>query len=163
VANEIERLKSTWVNPKTLSLQTAETLLGKQVEHEYSLFDLLKRPQVSYDALMAIRTSNDELLAGPGLSDPVAAEQVAIHVKYSGYVARQQEEVDKQAAQEDQRIPAEMDYDSITSLSIEVRQRLDASRPETVGQAGRIPGVTPAAISLLLVHIKRLHYGRKAA
>lgn len=163
VTGEIERLKSTWVSPKTLSSQTAEALLGKQVEHEYSLFDLLKRPHIAYSTLMTTTTNDDCLLAGPGLSDPVAAEQVEIFVKYSGYVARQQEEVDKQAAQEDEAIPTDMNYDLITSLSIEVRQRLNASRPETVGQASRVPGITPAAISLLLVHIKRLQYGKKAA
>jgi tRNA uridine 5-carboxymethylaminomethyl modification enzyme len=84
-------------------------------------------------------------------------------VKYSGYVAKQQEEVEKQAAQESQSIPADIDYDAITSMSIEVRHRLKASRPETVGQAGRISGVTPAAISLLLIHLKRMQYRKKAA
>ncbi len=163
VTSEIERLKGTWVNPKTLSTETAEALLGKQVEREHSLLDLLKRPQVSYEALMALQNVDGQLLAGPGLDDGVAAEQVEIQVKYAGYVARQQEEVQKQAAQEGQAIPADLDYDAITSLSIEVRQRLKLSRPETVGQAGRVSGVTPAAISLLLIHIKRLQYGKKAA
>ncbi|NGM86298.1 tRNA uridine-5-carboxymethylaminomethyl(34) synthesis enzyme MnmG [Parapusillimonas sp. SGNA-6] len=163
VAAELERLKSTWINPKTLDAAVAEGLLGKQVEREYSLFDLLKRPQVSYAALMTVPTHEGSLLAGPGLDDPVAAEQVEIQTKYSGYVARQQEEVDKQAAQEAQAIPEDIDYDSISSLSIEVRQRLKASRPATVGQAARISGVTPAAISLLLIHIKRMHYRKMAA
>src|SRR5690606_4686398 len=155
---EIERLKSSWVNPKTLALHTAEALLGKQVEREYSLYDLLKRPQVSYKALMDLAKQDGEPLAGPGLADKTAAEQVEIQVKYSGYVAKQQEEVEKQATQEGQPIPADMDYDAITSLSIEVRHRLKASRPETVGQAGRISGVTPAAVSLLLIHLKRLQH-----
>ncbi len=163
VASEIERLKSTWINPKTLSAATAEALLGKQVEREYSLLDLLRRPQVSYDALMALKGVEGQLLAGPGLENEVAAEQVEIQVKYAGYVARQRDEVQKQAAQEEQQIPADIDYDAITSMSIEVRQRLKLSRPETVGQAGRISGVTPAAISLLLIHLKRLQYGKKAA
>lgn len=160
---EIERLKSSWINPKTLALHQAEDLLGKQVEREYSLHDLLKRPQVSYAALMALQKGDGDLLAGPGLPDMVAAEQVEIQVKYSGYVAKQQEEVEKQASQEAQPIPADMDYDAITSLSIEVRHRLKASRPETVGQAGRISGVTPAAVSLLLIHLKRLQHRKKAA
>ncbi|UHL63561.1 tRNA uridine-5-carboxymethylaminomethyl(34) synthesis enzyme MnmG [Paralcaligenes sp. KSB-10] len=163
VASEVERLKSIWINPKTLAVHTAEALLGKQIEREYSLTDLLKRPQVSYRALMEVRKIDGESLAGPGLSDKVAAEQVEIQVKYAGYVTRQQEEVDKQSAHEQQAIPADIDYDVVTSLSIEVRQRLKASRPETIGQAGRISGVTPAAISLLMIHLKRLQYGKKAA
>ena len=163
VANELERLKSTWINPKTLSLHAAEALLGKQIEREYSLLDLLRRPEVSYDALMALQNTEGQLLAGPGLTDDIAAEQVEIQVKYAGYVARQQEDVRKQSAQLEQVIPPDIDYDAITSLSIEVRQRLKTSRPETVGQASRISGITPAAISLLLIHLKRLQYGKKAA
>lgn len=163
VTAEIERLKSTWVNPRTLSNSDAEALLGKQIEREYSLYDLLKRPEVRYDALMALQTSDHALLAGPGLSVTVQAEQVEIQTKYSGYVARQQEEVGKQAAQDQQPIPVDVDYDGMTSLSIEVRQCLKASRPETVGQASRLSGVTPAAVSLLLVHLKRMQHAKKAA
>ncbi len=163
VAQEVERLRGSWINPKTLAMHTAEALLGKQVEREYSLYDLLKRPQVSYQALMALEKEDGRRLAGPGLEDIIAAEQVEIQVKYSGYVAKQQEEVEKQAAQESQLIPADIDYDAITSMSIEVRHRLKASRPETVGQASRISGVTPAAISLLLIHLKRMQYRKKAA
>ena len=163
VAQEIERLRGSWINPKTLATHTAEALLGKQVEREYSLYDLLKRPQVSYRSLMYLKKEDGSCLAGPGLEDTIAAEQVEIQVKYSGYVARQQEEVEKQAAQESQLIPADIDYDAITSMSIEVRHRLKASRPETVGQASRISGVTPAAISLLLIHLKRMQYRKKAA
>ncbi len=163
VSRETERLKSTWVNPKMLSQHAAEALLGKPLEKEHSLHDLLKRPQVSYKALMALSKEDGGLVAGPGLSDPVAAEQVEIQIKYAGYVAKQQEEIERQAGQESQLIPADMNYDAITSLSIEVRQRLKASQPETVGQASRVSGVTPAAISLLLIHLKRLQYRKKAA
>jgi tRNA uridine 5-carboxymethylaminomethyl modification enzyme len=163
VAAEVERLKSSWVNPKTLAADTAQILLGKQIEREYSLFDLLRRPEVSYRGLMSVSDGDGGLLAGPGLEDAVSAEQVELQAKYAGYVTRQQEEVDRQAALESQPIPADLDYDSIASLSFEVRQRLKAARPETVGQAGRVSGVTPAAISLLLVHLKRLQYGKKAA
>ncbi|OWT63631.1 tRNA uridine-5-carboxymethylaminomethyl(34) synthesis enzyme MnmG [Candidimonas nitroreducens] len=163
VAAEVQRLKSSWVNPKTLSAHTAQTLLGKQIEREYSLFDLLRRPEVSYRGLMSVSDGGDGLLAGPGLEDGVAAEQVELQAKYAGYVTRQQEEVERLAALESQPIPVDLDYDSIASLSFEVRQRLKAARPETVGQAGRISGITPAAISLLLVHLKRLQYGKKAA
>lgn len=151
------------MNPKTLAADTAQILLGKQIEREYSLFDLLRRPEVSYRGLMSVSDGDGGLLAGPGLEDAVSAEQVELQAKYAGYVTRQQEEVDRQAALESQPIPAELDYDSIASLSFEVRQRLKAARPETVGQAGRVSGVTPAAISLLLVHLKRLQYGKKAA
>lgn len=163
VAAEIERLKSTWINPRTLAIHTAEALLGKQVEREYSLYDLLKRPQVNYSALMNLAKDDGNLVAGPGIQDTVSAEQVEIQVKYEGYVNKQQEDVEKQAAQEGQIIPQDIDYDSISSMSIEVRQRLKAAKPETVGQASRISGITPAAISLLLIHIKRMHYQKKAA
>ncbi len=163
VESELERLRNNWINPRTLALHTAEELLGKQIEREYSLLDLLKRPQVSYQALMDLRKEDGTLVAGPGLADVAAAEQVEIQVKYAGYVAKQQEEVEKQAAQESQLIPPDIDYDSIASMSIEVRQRLKVSRPETIGQASRMSGITPAAISLLLIHIKRMQYGKKAA
>ncbi|MEO6984681.1 MAG: tRNA uridine-5-carboxymethylaminomethyl(34) synthesis enzyme MnmG [Paralcaligenes sp.] len=163
VASEVERLKSVWVNPKTLEAQTALNLLGKQVEREYSLADLLKRPEVTYHALMTTPTTAGATFAGPVKLDAIAAEQVEIQVKYAGYVTRQQAEVEKQATHEQQAIPINMDYDAVTSLSIEVRQRLKASRPQTVGQASRISGITPAAMSLLLVHLKRLQYGKKAA
>jgi len=163
VAAEIERLKSTWVNPKTFDVDTASNLFGKPLEREYSLLDLLKRPEMNYPLMMTLKSDEGEIVAGPGLDDNVAAEQVEIQVKYAGYVAKQMEEVKRQAAQESQLIPADIDYDAITSLSIEVRQRLKASKPETVGQASRVSGVTPAAISLLLIHIKRMQYRKKAA
>lgn len=162
VAAEVERLKSSWVNPRVLPAEVAEPLLGKAIEREYSLADLLKRPNVSYEALMAARNPDGSLLAGPGVvQDDVLAEQVEIQVKYAGYIDRQQVEVQKQIAHEQQAIPTDVDYDAVTSLSFEVRQKLKAHRPETIGQAARISGVTPAAISLLLIHLKRLHYGSR--
>ncbi|MGS1008283.1 tRNA uridine-5-carboxymethylaminomethyl(34) synthesis enzyme MnmG [Achromobacter anxifer] len=162
VAAEVERLKSSWVNPRILPAEVAEPLLGKAIEREYSLADLLKRPNVSYEALMAARNADGSLLAGPGvMEDEVLAEQVEIQVKYAGYIDRQQVEVQKQIAHEQQAIPADVDYDAVTSLSFEVRQKFKAHRPETIGQAARISGVTPAAISLLLIHLKRLHYGSR--
>ncbi len=162
VAAEVERLKSSWVNPRVLPAEVAEPLLGKAIEREYSLADLLKRPNVSYEALMAARNADGSLLAGPGVvEDEVLAEQVEIQVKYAGYIDRQQVEVQKQLAHEQQAIPADVDYDAVTSLSFEVRQKLKSHRPETIGQAARISGVTPAAISLLLIHLKRLHYGSR--
>ncbi|WP_332609333.1 tRNA uridine-5-carboxymethylaminomethyl(34) synthesis enzyme MnmG [Achromobacter sp. ESBL13] len=162
VAAEVERLKSSWVNPRVMPVEIAEPLLGKAIEREYSLADLLKRPNVSYEALMAVQNVDGSLLAGPGVvADDVLAEQVEIQVKYAGYIARQQDEVQKQISHELQPIPADVDYDAVTSLSFEVRQKLKTHRPETVGQAARISGVTPAAISLLLIHLKRLHYGSR--
>lgn len=160
---EIQRLKATWVNPKILQKEAAIALLGKELEREYSLLDLLKRPEITYSRLMEFKKDDGDLLAGPGVVNPAVADQVEIQVKYAGYVARQQEDVKRQAAQEAQPIPDNIDYDAIGSLSIEVRQRLKTARPETIGQAGRISGVTPAAISLLLIHIKRMHHGRQAA
>lgn len=163
VASEVERLRSTWINPRIFPAHVAEPLLGKAIEREYTLFDLLKRPNVSYDALMQAKNVDEELLAGPGISDKIVAEQVEIQVKYAGYIARQQNDIDKQAGHENQRIPDDIDYDSVRSLSFEVRQKLKTHRPQTIGQATRISGITPAAISLLLIHLKRRQYGRLAA
>lgn len=160
VASEIERFKTTWLNPKIISAHKAEAMFGKALEREYSLYDLLKRPQVNYDALVNITNDEGEAIVGCGLQDPVAAEQVEIQVKYSGYITKQQETINRQAEQQSQAIPDDIDYDVLDSLSIEVRHRLKTSRPETIGQASRISGVTPAAISLLLIHIKRMQHRR---
>lgn len=161
VAAEVERLRSTWVNPRVLPAEQAEPLLGKGIEREYTLADLLKRPGVDYAALMQARNAEGELLAGPGLQGE-AAEQVEIQIKYAGYIARQQEEVQRQAHHEQTALPEDLDYDAVTSLSFEVRQKLKQHRPSTIGQASRVPGVTPAAISLLLIHLKRLQSARRA-
>ena len=163
VASEVERLKSTWVNPRSFQADAATQLLGKPIEREYNLFDLLKRPNVSYEDLMKAENGDAGLLAGPGVNDPIVADQVEVQVKYAGYITRQQHDVEKQAGHENQRIPADIDYDSVTSLSFEVRQKFKTHRPETVGQAARISGVTPAAISLLLIHLKRRQHARRAA
>jgi tRNA uridine 5-carboxymethylaminomethyl modification enzyme len=145
---ELQRLRITWVNPKVLDAARATALLGAPIEREYSLADLVRRPDVRYAALV-------EATGGPGADDPAVAEQVEIQLKYSGYIARQQLEVERQGNQEHQRIPEDLDYAEVRALSVEVRQRLAQHRPDTVGQASRIQGVTPAAISLLLVHLKR--------
>ncbi|HWL27741.1 MAG TPA: tRNA uridine-5-carboxymethylaminomethyl(34) synthesis enzyme MnmG, partial [Burkholderiaceae bacterium] len=134
VAGEIERLRSTWINPRIFPARVAEPLLGKAIEREYTLFDLLKRPNVSYDALMQAKNVDEELLAGPGIADKIVAEQVEIQVKYAGYIARQQNDIDRQAGHENQRIPDDIDYDSVRSLSFEVRQKLKSHRPQTIGQ-----------------------------
>ncbi|ARP88401.1 tRNA uridine-5-carboxymethylaminomethyl(34) synthesis enzyme MnmG [Bordetella genomosp. 9] len=161
VEKEVQRLRSTWVTPRNLPQETAQTLLGQAIEREYSLADLLKRPNVTYDALMQAALPDGTPVAGPGVADRDAAQQVEIQVKYAGYIARQQDEVQKHMAHESQRIPADLDYDTVLSLSFEVRQKLKTHRPETIGQAARISGVTPAAISLLLIHLKRLQYGSR--
>ncbi len=149
IAAERERLKSAWVNPRVLAPHDAERVLGQRIEREHSLFDLLKRPDVTYAALMTLPG------AGPAVDDPVVAEQVEIQAKYAGYIVRQQDEVARNEQQEATALPADLDYRSVHGLSVEVQQKLNQHRPETVGQASRISGVTPAAISLLLVHLKR--------
>ena len=154
VAREMERLRSTWVNPRMVSDEVAREWLGKEIEREYLLSDLLKRPNVSYRSLL-----NMPYLEGvnlpPGLALGPEAEQVEIQIKYEGYIARQQGEILRQQHHEEQAIPGDVDFDGITSLSFEVRHKLKTHRPETIGQAARISGVTPAAISLLLIYLKR--------
>jgi len=149
IAAERERLKSTWVNPRILAPHEAERVLGQRIAREHSLFDLLKRPDVTYAALMTLPG------AGPAVDDAAVAGQVEIQAKYAGYIARQQDEVARNEEHESMALPADLDYRSVRGLSFEVQQKLNQHRPETVGQASRISGVTPAAISLLLVHLKR--------
>jgi len=149
IAREHERLRSTWVNPRSLAADVAERILGGPIEREYSLMDLLKRPGVNYRSLA-------ELAPPAGTSiDPAVSAQVEIQAKYQGYVARQREEIDRQGRYESMPLPGDLDYRAVRGLSIEVQQKLNEHHPETVGQASRISGITPAAISLLLVHLKR--------
>jgi tRNA uridine 5-carboxymethylaminomethyl modification enzyme len=155
VAREMQRLKSTWINPRIVSPQESERLLGKAIEREYALTDLLRRPNVTYDALMTLKGIDGQDLAGPGVSDAGVREQVEIQVKYAGYIDRQAKEVERHDYYENLKLPASMDYLEVRGLSMEVRQKLNKHRPETLGQASRISGVTPAAISLLLVHLKK--------
>lgn len=149
ISNERARLKATWVNPKELAQEEAERVLGKGIEREYALYELLRRPDVSYTDLMSL----------PGAGEPVAdekvAEQVEIQAKYYGYIERQREEIARNEHHENMALPAVMDYRTVHGLSIEVQQKLNQHMPETMGQAARISGMTPAAISLLLVHLKR--------
>ena len=149
IAAEQERLKSLWVNPRTLPAEEAERVLGKTIEREYPLSDLLRRPDVSYAALMTLPG------AGPAVFDPVIAEQVEVQAKYSGYITRQQDEVERRESQGSLKLPADLDYTGVRGLSREVQQKLNHHKPETIGQAARMQGITPAAISLLLVHLKR--------
>ena len=149
IAREVERLKSTWVNPRLISESEAVRVLGQPMEREYCLFDLLRRPGVSYPALMTLAG------AGNGTCEPQPVAQLEILAKYQGYIDRQQEEVEKTRANEALALPADLDYREVRGLSIEVQQKLNQHRPETLGQASRVQGVTPAAISLLQVHLKR--------
>ena len=164
VSRETQRLKSTWVHPSVLPAADAERLLGKALEHEHSLLDLLRRPGIGFDTVAAVAAVarpeagvSRETLAtelGPELADAVI-EQVEIATRYAGYIDKQQDEVARAAAFEHLRLPADLDYQAVKALSFEVRQKLSTHRPETLGQASRVPGVTPAAISLLLVHLKK--------
>ena len=167
VSRETERLRSLWISPKNLAAAESVRVLGKAIEHEYSLAELLRRPDVSYAGLMSLdagRFANAELPVGDAdvsretselnFIDSVV-EQVDISAKYSGYIDRQKDEIDRAAHYENLKIPAELDYLQVTALSFEVRQRLSKLRPETLGQASRMSGVTPAAISLLLVYLKK--------
>lgn len=155
VARELERLKSTWVNPRILAAAESERVVGQALEREHNLADLLRRPGVGYDTLMSMQGVEGQPLAGPGVDDPAVKEQVEIQLKYSGYIDRQAREVERHDHYENLKLPENLNYLEIAALSFEVRQKLDKQRPETLGQASRISGVTPAAISLLLVHLKK--------
>ena len=168
VSRETERLKSTWVSPRNLTQDEAERVLGKAIEREYNLFDLLRRPDVSYEALagMSVSAAADPSVSREttwrealqkSLGDLYApvVEQVEIAAKYSGYIDRQKEEVGRALHFEGLRLPADLDYLQVSALSIEARQKLQKQRPETLGMASRISGITPATISLLLIHLKK--------
>jgi len=149
VSRECERLRTSWVNPRIVARHECERVVGQALEREYTLQDLLRRPAVTYETLMTLPG------AGPAVGDAQVAEQVEIQAKYQGYIERQQVEINRQEAYEMTRFPAGLDYREVHGLSIEVQQKLNKHRPETLGQAARISGITPAAISLLLVHLKR--------
>ncbi|MCK4152768.1 tRNA uridine-5-carboxymethylaminomethyl(34) synthesis enzyme MnmG [Ralstonia pseudosolanacearum] len=158
VSRETERLKSTWVNPAILPAADAEPVLGKGIEREYSLADLLRRPNVTYESLMGMQGGKyapDAPLADEPLLAEQIREQIEIGIKYHGYIARQADEVERLGANENTRLPADFDYKQVRGLSIEVQQKLAQHKPETIGQASRISGITPAAVSLLLVHLKK--------
>jgi tRNA uridine 5-carboxymethylaminomethyl modification enzyme len=175
VSRETERLRSLWVNPNNLPALEAERVLGKAIEREYNLLDLLRRPDVDYAALMSLdggRFVSAELPAlganaagaNPAVSretnmpaDMLAAviEQIEIVAKYAGYIDLQKTEVERAAHYENLKLPAELDYMQVSALSIEARQKLAQHRPETLGLASRISGITPATVSLLLVHLKK--------
>ncbi len=179
VSRETARLKSTWIHPGIFPAAVAEPLIGQAIEREYNLADLLRRPGIGYDTLSQIQkaveehrattagTASDEAITpqqgsraalraewGDALADAVI-EQVEIATKYAGYIDKQNDEVQRAAAFEHLQLPPDLDYAQVTALSFEVRQKLTKHRPETLGQASRVSGVTPAAISLLLVHLKK--------
>ncbi|MET3476421.1 tRNA uridine-5-carboxymethylaminomethyl(34) synthesis enzyme MnmG [Variovorax atrisoli] len=152
VSRETERLKSIWVNPRNLPASESERVLGKAIDHEYNLADLLRRPDVSYETLMTL--DGGKYGAQAPLSE-TEIEQIEISAKYSGYIERQHDEVERAAHFENLRLPADFDYSQVKALSFEVRQKLNKHRPETLGLASRISGVTPAAISLLMIHLRK--------
>lgn len=155
VEKEKQRLRSTWINPKIVAQVEAERVLHKGIDREYNLYDLLKRPDVSYQGLSTLIKENGELAMTNPLKQNDLVSQLEIEVKYAGYVLRQQAEVERGVGNESIRLAADFDYTSVNGLSKEVQQKLNTNKPETIGQAGRIQGVTPAAISLLLVHLKK--------
>ena len=155
IAREQERIERLWARPGDIAEADAVRVLGKPLERDQSFASLLRRPEVSYRSLMTLPN------AGGGVSDEAVGEQVEIQAKYVGYIERQKDEVARRARQEDLQLPADLDYRTVRGLSKEVQQKLERSRPQTVGQAGRISGVTPAAIALLLVHLKRSQAARK--
>ncbi|MFN8893066.1 MAG: tRNA uridine-5-carboxymethylaminomethyl(34) synthesis enzyme MnmG [Betaproteobacteria bacterium] len=169
---ELQRLRTVWVRPATLPAEAAERLLGKALEREYALADLLRRPGVGFDAVAEAATlaghpqavSRETLRAewGHDAADTVI-EQVAVATTSAGYTEKQPDEVERSAAHEQTPLPADLDYTQVHALSFEVRQKLQRHRPATLGQASRISGVTPAAISLLLVHLKKKRLGSFAA
>ena len=152
IERETARLATTFVHPGTPEAEALAQRLGKPLGREYSLADLLKRPELDYPAIAGLK--------GDGIDDQQAAEQVAIQAKYAGYIDRQQDEIDRLRRHENMPLPVDLDYASVDGLSNEVRQKLEEARPQTLARAGRIPGMTPAAVSLLLVYLKK--HGRMA-
>ena len=163
VSRETERLRSVWVNPSNLPIAEAERVLGKAIEREYNLADLLRRPGVGYDDLMGLHiTAKDGSTSAPFASalvsretTPDVVDQVEIAIKYAGYIDAQKDEVARAAFYEHLRLPSELDYLKVDALSYEARQKLSKHKPETLGMASRISGITPASISLLLIHLKK--------
>jgi len=155
VSRETQRLKDTWVQPTTLGSGEAERVLGTGIEREYRLFDLLRRPNVRWSDLASLRKRTGEAVSLVDALPAAVIEQIELEAKYAGYVDRQRAEVERAEAMEDLEIPEAVDYATVAGLSFEARQKLSLHRPATLGQASRIAGVTPATVSLLLVHLKR--------
>jgi tRNA uridine 5-carboxymethylaminomethyl modification enzyme len=151
IEDERGRLMRTWVRPEVIADSQARRVLGQDLKRELTLFDLLRRPEISYSQLMTLPGAG----AGAGAVDPAVAQQVEIQAKYAGYIDRQRAEIERHRRHEETRLPTNLDYDSVHGLSAEIRQTLSRLQPVTLGQAARVPGVTPAAVSLLLVHLKK--------
>jgi tRNA uridine 5-carboxymethylaminomethyl modification enzyme len=149
IEQERQRLRDIWLHPNTTASQQAMEQMSSSISRETRALDLLSRPEVDYAGLMKL----DGI--GPGVEDAKVAEQLEIQSKYAGYIERQQGEIERQRANESVKLPQDFDYEKVRGLSNEVREKLIKRRPETIGQAGRIPGITPASISLLLIHLKR--------
>ena len=155
VQRELQRLRQTWYTPLNLPLSEQERVLGQPLSKESSLLDMLRRPNVSYTQLMTLPNAQQQVLEAD------AAEQVEIQAKYQGYIERQNEEINHRQNLEKLKLPVNIDYAQVKGLSAEVQQKLNQFRPETVGQASRISGITPAAVALLMVHLKRGFEGAK--
>ena len=157
IEKEKQRIKDTWIHKDHTVVDQVNALLKAPLTREASLEELLRRPEIRYDDLMAIEGLGSEF------TNKAALEQVEIHTKYAGYIARQQDEINKQLRHEETILPKEFDYKTVSGLSNEVVAKLEESRPDTIGQASRISGITPAAISLLLVYLKKQGLLRKSA
>jgi tRNA uridine 5-carboxymethylaminomethyl modification enzyme len=158
VSRETQRLKALWASPKNVSAAEAERVFGKALEHEYNLLELLRRPDVNYAALMSLESgkfADADMLPS---DDVTVVEQIEIVAKYAGYIDRQHAEVEKALHFEQFKLPPDMDYSQVSALSIEARQKLNKHKPETLGLASRISGITPATVSLLLVYLKKNGY-----
>jgi tRNA uridine 5-carboxymethylaminomethyl modification enzyme len=160
IGREQERLRNTWIRPQQVPAEDVLRVFGKPLDHEYRLVDLLRRPEVDYESLMSLNGASQGRL--DAAVAPQEIEQVEISAKYHGYIERQRDEVEHALSSEQLRLPAKFDYDRVRGLSNEVKQKLTQQQPETLGQASRIQGVTPAAISLLLVHLKRHKRGAES-
>ncbi|RLJ20636.1 tRNA uridine-5-carboxymethylaminomethyl(34) synthesis enzyme MnmG [bacterium endosymbiont of Escarpia laminata] len=150
IAREQQRLRDTWVRPRDLSEDEATQVMGAPLTKEVRALELLVRPEVTYAGLMSLPG------IGPGEQDRQVAEQIEVQAKYAGYIDRQRDEIDRQRANEFMSLPDDFDFEKVRGLSAEIREKFQRHRPDTLGQAGRIPGVTPAAISMLLIHLKRV-------
>jgi tRNA uridine 5-carboxymethylaminomethyl modification enzyme len=159
VEQEKQRLASNWVHPNHEAVESLNPVLKNPITREHSLEELIRRPEMTYEKLMSIDSLDSGLIA----SDEQAAEQVEIQIKYAGYIARQQDEIERTKRNENTVIPMDMDFSVISGLSNEVVAKLVDARPETIGKASRISGITPAAISLLLVYMKKQGLLRKSA
>jgi tRNA uridine 5-carboxymethylaminomethyl modification enzyme len=157
ILSEKERMRTTWIRPDTELGKAVSIVLQQSLPREYRLEDLLARPEVSYASLMGIEG------IGPGVFDDKVSEQIEIQIKYAGYIIRQEEEIARQLRNEELKIPADLNYADVKSLSFEVCSKLQVARPATIGMASRIQGVTPAAISLLLVHLKKRKMAKEHA